>query len=436
MLFMICRPLSFLERDNGFFYAADRNSFGETGMDNRREGRAMMDKKNGLEDYYITKDQKRLRYGYTTGSCAAAAAKAAAGMLLMKKQIHRVDLMTPKGILLHLDILNIEQTEQTVTCAVQKDGGDDPDVTHGLLIYAKAEKTEKPGVSIEGGNGVGRVTRKGLEQPIGAAAINRVPREMIIREVQEICEEQDYHGGISVTIWVPKGAETAGKTFNPRLGIEGGISILGTSGIVVPMSEDALVASIRIEMKMRHANGADYLLITPGNYGEEFLKKSMTIDLSQSMKCSNYIGETLDMAAELGLKGILFVSHIGKFIKVSGGIMNTHSKCADSRAELMTAQAIRAGASLETAKKLLASNTTEEAIEILQKENMVKPVMRQTAEQIYEYMQQRCKGTLQTEAILFSNAYGFLGETSGAEEMLKRFMKHQGDKDEKTSKST
>ena len=190
---------------------------------------------------------------------------------------------------------------------------------------------------------MGRVTKPGLEQPVGAAAINRVPRQMIEKEVADVCEEQEYRGGLRVEIFVPGGEETARKTFNPRLGIEGGISILGTSGIVVPMSEAALIASIRLEMEMKKANGAEYLLITPGNYGADFIRQNMVLDVENSMKCSNYVGETLDMAVELGIKGILIVAHIGKFIKVAGGIMNTHSRCADSRAELTAAAAAKIG---------------------------------------------------------------------------------------------
>ncbi len=210
---------------------------------------------------------------------------------------------------------------------------------------------------------MGRVTRPGLEQPVGAAAINKVPRQMIRENVEMVCHQQGYTGGMDVVIEIPEGIEISKKTFNPRLGIQGGISVLGTSGIVIPMSEAALVASIRLEMEMLVKNGAKYLVITPGNYGQAFSKEQMNIDLTYSMKCrkylvitpgnygqafskeqmnidltysmkcSNYVGETLDMARELGVKGILFIAHIGKFIKVAGGIMNTHSRNADSRAE-------------------------------------------------------------------------------------------------------
>lgn len=381
-----------------------------------------MEHKNGLEDCYVIKNSKKLRYGYTTGSCAAAAARAATRMLLLQKQIPEVELMTPKGILLHLLTEDTHLEKDSASCAIRKDGGDDPDATHGLLVYAHVTRSSQPGVQIDGGRGVGRVTKKGLWQPVGEAAINRVPREMIREAVQSVCEDLDYAGGISVVISVPGGEEVAKKTFNPRLGIEGGISILGTSGIVVPMSEAALIASIRLEMEMRHANGDEYLIITPGNYGEDFLREHMEIDLKNSMKCSNYVGETLDMAVEMGIKGILFIAHIGKFIKVSGGIMNTHSRHADSRAELMAAQAIRSGADLETAKRILDTITTEEAIDILKEKNLTEPVMKLVTEKIHYYLQHRCGGALETEAIIFSNAHGYLGETDGAEEMLKKFI--------------
>lgn len=374
--------------------------------------------KNGLEEYFIIKDNKKLHYGYTTGSCAAAAAGAAAVMLLSGKRVEQRDLMTPKGILLHLPIQDIHMEESYVSCGVQKDGGDDPDATHGLLVYATVRKTAEPGIRIDGGTGVGRVTKKGLEQPVGAAAINRVPRAMIEAEVRKGAENYCYEGGFEVIISIPGGEAIARKTFNPRLGIEGGLSILGTSGIVIPMSEDALIASIRTEMRLRCANNGAYLLVTPGNYGEAFARTYPWVDTAASVKCSNYVGETVDYAVNLGLKGLLFVAHIGKFIKVSGGIMNTHSRCADSRAELMTAAAIRAGADLETAKRILDTITTDEALAILEKEGLLDSAMEDIVARIHYYLQHRCQEALRTEVILFSNEYGLLGQTEGAQELL------------------
>lgn len=379
--------------------------------------------KNGLEDYYVIKNNKKLRYGYTTGSCAAAAAKAAARMLLTGETVENIDLMTPKGILLHLEILDIHKGKEEVSCAVRKDGGDDPDATHGLLVYAAVRKKKESGVTIDGGRGVGRVTKRGLEQPVGAAAINRTPRAMITEAVEDIADAFGYTEGFTVVISIPGGEEVAKKTFNPRLGILGGISVLGTSGIVVPMSEDALIASIHAEMRLRKENGGDYLLITPGNYGAAFVSSYPDVDVENSVKCSNYVGETLDYAVNLGIRGILFVADIGKFIKVSGGIMNTHSRCADSRAELMTAAAIRAGADLETAKQLLETITTVEAIGILKEKGLLEKTMAEILPRIHYYLQHRIGEAFPTEAILFSNEHGFLGETAGAQEMLKHFRK-------------
>ena len=284
-------------------------------------------------------------------------------------------------------------------------------------------KKKESGVTIDGGRGVGRVTKRGLEQPVGAAAINRTPRAMITEAVEDIADAFGYTEGFTVVISIPGGVVVAKKTFNPRLGILGGISVLGTSGIVVPMSEDALIASIHAEMRLRKENGGDYLLITPGNYGAAFVSSYPDVDVENSVKCSNYVGETLDYAVNLGIRGILFVADIGKFIKVSGGIMNTHSRCADSRAELMTAAAIRAGADLETAKQLLETITTVEAIGILKEKGLLEKTMAEILPRIHYYLQHRIGEAFPTEAILFSNEYGFLGETAGAQEMLKHFRK-------------
>lgn len=201
------------------------------------------------------------------------------------------------------------------------------------------------------------------------------------------------------------------------MGIQGGISILGTSGIVIPMSEAALVASIRLEMEMLVKNGAGYLVITPGNYGQAFSKEQMNIDLTYSMKCSNYVGETLDMARELGVKGILFIAHIGKFIKVAGGIMNTHSRNADSRAEVMAANALRAGASRNTVMEILDSVTTEQSIDILIRDHCLEKTMEEVLQRVEYYLSKRGGEQLEVGAILFSSVHGKLGETSGVKRL-------------------
>ena len=378
--------------------------------------------KNGLEDYYVIKNNKKLRYGYTTGSCAAAAAKAAARMLLTGEKVENIDLMTPKGILLHLEILDIHQGTEEVSCAVRKDGGDDPDATHGLLVYAAVCKKKESGVDIDGGRGVGRVTKKGLEQPVGAAAINKMPRTMIREAVEDVADAFGYAGGFSVVISIPGGEEVAKKTFNPRLGIIGGISVLGTSGIVVPMSEDALIASIHAEMRLRKESG-DYLLVTPGNYGAAFVSTYPDVDVENSVKCSNYVGETIDMAVDMGVKGILFISHIGKFVKVAAGIMNTHSHSADARMEVLCANAIRAGGDLACARSILQCNTTDEALRVLDENHILRETMKEITDRIQFYLDHRSYQQILLGAVIFSNEYGYLGQTEHAAELINKISK-------------
>ena len=228
---------------------------------------------------FVMRDGKKLRLGYTTGSCAAAAAKAAAWMLLSGSKKESIRLLTPKGMELALAVENIHLSPDCVRCAIRKDSGDDPDITRDTLIYAEVRKTETVGIVIDGGQGIGRVTKPGLDQPVGAAAINSVPRRMIRENVEEVCGLFGYTGGLHVMISAPDGETLAKKTFNPRLGIEGGISILGTTGIVEPMSEQALVDTIHVELRQRRESGADYVLLAPGNYGADYIKDAMGIDI-------------------------------------------------------------------------------------------------------------------------------------------------------------
>ena len=251
----------------------------------------------------VWKNQKELRCGYTTGSCAAAAAKAAAAMLFSGEEIRQVSLMTPKGIELYLEVEKIQRENESVSCAIQKDSGDDPDVTNGIFVYAKVTKKREKGMTLDGGIGVGRFTRKVLEQEAGEAAINKVPRQMIREAVQSQIEKYDWDGGADVLIYVPQGVEIAKKTFNPRLGIEGGISVLGTSGIVEPMSEQALTQTIFLEMKMLRDEGHRYCYLTPGNYGNDFLRQTLGYDretVCALMKCFT-TKEALDILEERGL---------------------------------------------------------------------------------------------------------------------------------------
>lgn len=358
-----------------------------------------------------------MRYGFTTGSCAAAAAKAAAFMLLTGKQKTEITIETPKGICYTAQILDISRTERKVRCAVKKDGGDDPDITTGALIYASVcygESSEQI-IEIEGGIGVGRVTKPGLDQPIGAAAINHVPREMIKKEVMQICGLVDYKGSITVEISVPDGEAIAKETFNPRLGIIGGISILGTSGIVEPMSNQAILDTIRVELNQRKMQGFDYVAVSPGNYGLDFMKKTYGYDLDRSVKCSNFIGNTIDMAVELGFKKLLLTGHIGKLIKVAGGIMNTHSREADCRMELLAAFAVKEQVEPMQIEKIFDCATTEEAVRILDDSKKLKPIMDHAATRICYYLEKRAKGKIQIDCILYANEFGELARSKEAQ---------------------
>lgn len=406
-----------------------------------KDNRAIVEKNRqlhptGLESCFSLQNHKKLRWGYTTGSAATAAAKAAAEMLMTGKRIEEVALKTPKGILLHLLLEEISLVREendpyafrSVSCAVRKDGGDDIDATHGLLIFATVEKIEEPEIRIDGGKGVGRVTLPGVDQKIGEAAINSMPRKMIQDELEEVRQKYHYSGGFSVVIRVPGGEVCAEKTFNPRLGIVGGISILGTTGIVLPMSEMALIESIRVEMKMLYENGGKYLVVTPGNYGEVFASKMPDLDRTYEMKSSNYVGNTIEMAEEIGVSGILFVSHIGKFIKLAGGIMNTHSHQADCRLELMAAALLRTGGRAKTCRRVLNSITTEDALTIIKEEEpeLFYPAMDEIGRKVQFYLNQKTQGRVRIGAVIFSSVLGKLTETEDVP-YLKERLKEQGE---------
>ena len=358
-----------------------------------------------------------LRRGYTTGSCAAAAAKAATRILLTGEDIRQVSLTTPSGTVLDLEVERVIREVDSVECAVRKYSGDDPDVTDGLLICAQVRKTDETesGILLDGGEGVGRVTRPGLEQEIGQAAINRVPRRMIREAVAEVCAECGYEKGMQVTISVPGGAETAKRTFNPRLGIQGGLSILGTTGIVEPMSEKALTDTIWLEMKMLREKGRQFCCIVPGNYGMDFLTGEAGIDPGLCIKCSNFIGEALDDAVLLGFDRVLLAGHAGKLIKLAAGVMNTHSRQADCRMEVIASHAAMAGAGADTVKRIMNCINTTEAFAILREEGLTGQVMKTVMERIEFYIGQRTGGKLTVDVILFSKEEGILGATDGAE---------------------
>lgn len=368
--------------------------------------------------------EEKLRNGFTTGSCAAAAAKAACYMLLTGRKKEKIDIITPKGIIFHASIVDILRGERAVQCAVIKDGGDDPDITTGAHVVAKVSFLEgqeagtEGRILIDGGIGVGRVTKPGLDQPVGNAAINHVPREMIEREMREVCHVLDYHEDLAVEISVPEGQKLAESTFNPRLGILGGISILGTSGVVEPMSAQALKDTIAVELRQKKALGQKAVAVSPGNYGLDFMKKTYDYDLDRSVKCSNFIGDTIDMAKQMGFEAMLLTGHIGKLIKLSGGMMNTHSKEGDCRMELLAAAAIYAGCHAKTAKDLLDAVTTEEGVKLLSEAGILEATMERAMERILFYLRKRAGDGMQFECMMYATDYGLLAESPGAQSLL------------------
>lgn len=373
--------------------------------------------------------KKELRKGFTTGSCGAAAAKAALYMLLTGSVKDEIEIITPGGAVFRTAVKDIFREENRVRCAVVKDGGDDPDVTTGLHVTAEVRAEERADgtleIRIEGGPGVGRVTLPGLDQPVGNAAINRVPRQMIEKELSEVAELLDFRGRIRVILSVPGGEAAAERTFNPRLGIEGGISILGTTGIVEPMSTRAILDTIRVELNQRKALGDRIAAVSPGNYGLNFMKENYGYDLNRSVKCSNYVGDTVDMVREMDFRGMLLTGHIGKLIKVSGGIMNTHSKEGDARMELLAAGVIRAGGSMDTLRGILNCRVTEEALGIIQTESpaLLRTSMESVMDRILYYLRKRAGEELPVECILYSNEFGLLAASPGAMDMLEELRK-------------
>ena len=377
-----------------------------------------------MMDSFITKDGKKLRRGYTTGSCAAAASKAAAIMLLGGEILETVYLMTPRGIGLTLAVHEIERKENSVSCGIIKDSGDDPDVTNGMTVYSWVEKTDVPHeILIDGGEGIGRVTKPGLDQPVGNAAINSTPRRMITDELRQVCEDYGYNGGLRATISAPAGVEIAKKTFNPRLGIVGGLSILGTTGIVEPMSDEAVVETIRTELSMRAASGKTVVLFTPGNYGADYIKNELHIDPEIAVTTSNFIGDAFAIAAELGFGGALLVGHIGKLIKVAGGMFNTHSRYGDCRMEIFASHAGMCGASAEVVGKIMDSAMTDDMLAILDEAGLRQAVMDSIMNRMHFHLTHRPVGNMTVGAATFSNVHGILGRTEAADELLEQIRK-------------
>lgn len=427
---------------------------------------------------YVIKNQKKLRLGITTGTCSAAAAQAAAMQLLLGVESHAVTLRTPKGMTVSVPVYLLESDSRKSSYKVVKDSGDDPDVTNGTDVcvtveYAQQSTREKsnrsagtsgdkkpngsveiggnagsdgiveasiqsskngsqdrsraftsesyPYLTLDGGIGIGRVTKEGLEQAVGQAAINRVPRQMIFDAVADVCEKANVCEPLHITVWMPEGETLAKRTFNAKLGIEGGLSVLGTSGILEPMSEQAIVATIETEIRQLHAVGEEKILVTPGNYGQAYASEYLGLDLAKSVKSSNYIGDTIDLAISYGMKDFLLVGNIGKLVKLAAGIFNTHSKIADGRGEIFAVHAAMAGAGANVVQEIYNCINTDRMLDVVEREGLREVVMQSILAAIEKHVDGRVGDTMRFGVIVFSEKYGYLGQTSDAERELNKW---------------
>lgn len=380
-------------------------------------------------EQYVYIDGKKYKRGYTTGSCATAAAKAATYMLLTKKQIETINIDTPKGIPLTLDVQNISLNNDFVECSIKKDGGDDIDATHAMDIYAKAEIIDRENdedIVVCGGIGIGVVTRKGLSVDVGKPAINPTPMKMINDEVRKVigCDISTTLGkykSLKITIFAPKGEEIAKKTFNPRLGIIGGISILGTTGIVEPMSDEGWKKSLSLELNMKKEQGLDKIILVPGNHGEQFIREKLKLDMKYVVRTSNFIGYMLKEAQRMGYKKILMAGHIGKFIKLSAGIFNTHSKVADARSEILVSNLALMKAPYELLEKISECLTAEEAVEIINENNYTEFYDKVSNKCRYKVKQYLDDDEIEVEIIMFSMDKTLLGKSDNTDSLVEVF---------------
>ncbi|MEG1848046.1 MAG: cobalt-precorrin-5B (C(1))-methyltransferase CbiD [Lachnospiraceae bacterium] len=374
---------------------------------------------------YLMKYQQKLRCGITTGTCAAAAATAAADLLLRGIRREQVVIQTPKGVSVTVPVQLLLETQDMVTYRVIKDSGDDPDVTNHTAIEVSVEKKSEvsqigkaafseaayPNLYLDGGTGIGRISLDGLEQEMGQAAINIIPRRMIFQAVGEICLAEQYTGNLLILVSIPEGEALAHRTFNPRLGIVGGLSILGTGGILEPMSERAILATIETQIRQMQVQGNHKLIVTPGNYGQSYASQSLHLNMERSIQCSNYIGDTLDLAIAYGMQQFLLIGNIGKLVKLAAGIMNTHSKVADGRCEILAVHTVLCGGSQKMAETIMQCINTEEILRHLEEWGLRDAVIDAVCRKIQEHINRRVGDKMQVGVILFSEKFGYLGQT-------------------------
>ena len=372
-------------------------------------------------DDYAYVNGKKLRKGFTTGTCATAATAAAISMILNQDIEEKVTVSTANGVEVTMDIKDPSFGELTASAAVEKDGGDDADATHGLLIYSTVTLLpDSNDIEIDGGEGVGRVTQKGLKCDVGMAAINPTPRAMIEKTARQLLGP---NCGAKIIISVPGGEETAKLTYNSRLGIVGGISILGTTGIVNPMSEESWKASITIELTMLYNQGYRSVVLAPGNYGEDFATNVLGIPPHRIVNMSNFVGHVLKEVQRIGFTWVLMVGHMGKFVKVAGGIFSTHSKDSDARMEIIMANLALLGAPVELLEKVDQCITTDAAgtfIEEYHYEEVYQVLVDKMKFRSERLLRNR-KPEVSIDVVTFGTEAGYLASTQTLEEIAEEW---------------
>ena len=338
----------------------------------------------------LNKSIKDIKYGITTGTTAAAAARAAL-LTLKDEDVKNVTIKTPIGDL-EIEVEKAHKLEDTHgQASVIKRPYDDPDVTCNLEIFADIWITDKKDITIKGGKGVGSVTKPGLQVPVGQPAINPNPQKMIKKNIQDILPENK---GVYVEISVPAGEKLAEKTLNPKLGIKGGISILGTTGIARSMNMESYKKSFKCQLDVAHAEGYGELIFVPGNIGDKIAQKILNVSSDQIIQMGNFPGFMLKEANKMGVGHITLLGHAGKLIKLAAGIFNTEHRVADGRREIITAHAALNGASQSMVREIFQANTTEEMMEILEKENLINKTFNSIAQSIKERCQEIYTGKL------------------------------------------
>ncbi|MCS68887.1 cobalt-precorrin-5B (C(1))-methyltransferase [Listeria monocytogenes] len=362
-----------------------------------------------MEDF-IYYNGKKYRKGYTTGTCAAAAAKACVEMILTQEEVSAVQVTTTGGTILEIPVAYQKFSKDKATAAVQKDGGDDIDATNGMWIFVDVDLTDNAEVVLDGGVGVGRATQKGISVAVGEAAINPAPRKNILATVRESLGE---NRGAKILVYAPEGEERAKRTMNSNLGIIGGISILGTTGIVTPMSDEGWKKSLSMELEMKRNQGLDQIILVPGNYGDDFVQNTLGFSSGNIVSMSNFVGYMLKETQRLAFKKVLMVGHFGKLVKVSAGIFTTYSKDADARAEILVANLALLGAPLSLLQAVEKCNTTEAAGELIEEAGFtqVYDVIVQKIKARSERFLKFTKPSVEVDVVTFSTERGLLAAT-------------------------